>query len=97
MGPKELTATATAGFSVYASRSAADDATVVLVLNKHATDDAETFTFSGMSGTPAQGFHATFPAYSISAVTFPDGGGSPTIYLYSEVEVAAGTGPTRVQ
>jgi hypothetical protein len=97
MGPKELTATAPAGFSVYASRSAAEDATVVLVLNKHATSDAETFTFSGMSGTPAQGFQATFPAYSISAVIFPDGGGSPTIYRYLEVEVAAGTGPTRVQ
>jgi len=97
MGPTELATAPPAGFSVYASRNAADDTTVVLVLNKHATNDAETFVFSGMSGTPAADFTATFPAYSISVVTFPDGGGTPTIYRYSGQEAAAGSGPIRVQ
>jgi hypothetical protein len=97
MGPTELSSTPAAGFSVYASRSAADDATIAIVLNKHASNDAETFAFSGMSGTPAAGFTTTFPAYSISAVIFPDGGGAPAIYRYSGTEAAAGSGPVQVQ
>jgi hypothetical protein len=97
MGPVELTSTPPPGFSVYASRSAADDATVAVVLNKHATNDAETFAFTAMTGTPAPGFTATFPAYSISVVVFPDGGGAPEIHRYSGAEAAAGSGPIRVQ
>jgi hypothetical protein len=97
MGPTELAATSPAGFSAYASRGKAGDSTVVLVLNKSATNNAETFTFSGMTGTPAAGFAATFPAYSISVVVFPDGGGTPTIHRYSETEAAAGSAPVQVQ
>lgn len=97
LGPTALSATAPPGFSAYASRSAADDATVVLVLNKHGTDDEGTFAFSGGAGTPAQGFRAVLPAYSISVVTFPDGGGAPSVLRYSQAEVDAGTGPAQVQ
>ena len=97
MGPTELAATPPAGFSVYASRGKADDSTVVLVLNKSATNNTQTFTFSGMTGTPATGFTAKFPAYSISVVVFPDGGGSPAIHQYSELEANSGSVPIRVR
>ena len=97
MGPVELASSAPAGFSVYASRTAANDATVAVVLNKHDTNDAETFVFTGMDGTPTRNFTATFPAYSITTVVFPDGGGAPTVYRYSTSEAYAGSAPVRVR
>lgn len=97
MGPVELASAPAPGFSVYASRDAADSSTAVVVLNKHATNDPETFAFTGTSGTPARGFTAKFPAYSISVVVFPDGGGAPEVYRYSGVEVAKGSAPIRLQ
>ena len=40
---------------------------------------------------------ANFPAYSISCVTFPNGGSAPTILRYSGTEASSGTGPVQVQ
>jgi hypothetical protein len=96
MGPVSLGAVAPAGFSAYASRSAADNATVVLVLNKHEKDAPVTFTFAGLSRPPAAGFTATLPAHSISLLTFPDGGAAPTVLRYSPAEATAGTAPVEV-
>ena len=59
MGPVELSSTPPSGFSIYASRNA-ESATVVMVLNKNATNNAETFAFANMTGTPASNFTATF-------------------------------------
>jgi hypothetical protein len=96
LGSTALAAAAPAGFSAYAARSPADDATVVLALNKHGTSDPVSFTFSGVAGGPAAGFTATLPAYSISVLTFPDGGGAPSVLRYAGAEVAAGRGPSEV-
>lgn len=97
LGPTALAAAAPPGFSAYAARSPAGDATAVMVLNKHATSDPVAFTFSNVSGAPATGFTATLPAYSITVVTFPDGGGAPGLLRYAGTEVIAGTGPVRVE
>jgi hypothetical protein len=93
LGRTALAAAAPAGFSAYAARSPGDDATVVMALNKHGTDDPVTFTFSNVSGAPAAGFTATLPAYSITVLTFPDGGGAPGVLRYAGTEVDAGQGP----
>ena len=49
MGKVELTSTAPAGFSVYASRNGSDTATVAIVLNKNATNDQETFALTDLA------------------------------------------------
>jgi hypothetical protein len=98
MGSDELKSTPPSGFSVYSSRNGTN--TVVMVLNKNATNNTETFSFSNMGSfgsSPISGFSATFPAYSISCVTFPDSGGSPMIYRYSGTEASEGSGPAIVQ
>ncbi len=80
------------GFSAYAGRSAGNDATVVMVLNKTATASEQTIRIQSATqevGNVVQ----VFPPDSFSAVTLPDNG-EPSIWSY--VESDGETGPTKV-
>ena len=94
MGKVELTSTAPAGFSVYASRNGSDTATVAIVLNKNATNDQETFALTGLAkAAGAAAFSYTFPAYSLSCITIPDDGSVPSLILYTKAMSDLGSGP----
>jgi len=94
MGSVELTSTAPAGFSVYASRNGSDTATVAIVLNKNATNDQETFALTRLAkAVGAAAFSYTFPAYSLSCVTIPDDGSKPGLILYTKAISDQGSGP----
>jgi hypothetical protein len=86
LGATAYAVTAPSGVSAYAGRSRANDATAVIVINKTATDRVNRFTFVGINGKPKDNFTASFPAYSVSAVLFPDGGKAPIVYRYTAAE-----------
>jgi hypothetical protein len=96
-GPTLLNATRPAGFSVYASRSSGDDATVLIVINKNATNRMETVSFSGLATAPSRSYSYTFPAYSLSCLSIPDSGGQMSVWSYTQDMAAAGSAPQKVQ
>ena len=96
LGPTLLQASAPPGFSVYASRSAGDDATALVVINKNATANTETIALAGLPGAPASRSYE-FPAYSLTALDVPDDGGAMRVFLYTKAMADAGSGPQQVQ
>jgi len=96
LGPTLLQASAPSGFSVYASRSAGDDATALVVINKNATANTETIALAGLPGASASRSYE-FPAYSLAALDVPDDGGAMRVFLYTKAMADAGSGPQQVQ
>jgi hypothetical protein len=91
-GTTLLQVTATpAGVSVYASRNAADTATLAVAINWNSVTEDLAFQVTGLAATPAT---ATFPlpTLSMAAVEIPDEG-QPAAWVYGSVQHDAGTGP----
>jgi hypothetical protein len=86
LGATSYAVSAPSGVSAYAGRSRDNDATAVIVLNKTAIDCVDRLTFVNVKGNPKGNFSVSFPAYSVSAVIFPDGGKAPTVYRYTAAE-----------
>ncbi len=95
-GPRLLAATAPPGFSAYASRSADDRATVVIVINKNATVNRESIVISERA-TAAGVFAADFPPESLSVLSIPDGSAAPSIWRYTQAMADGGSPPQQVQ
>ncbi|HEX2953748.1 MAG TPA: hypothetical protein VHR47_07165 [Bacillota bacterium] len=70
------------GLSVYASRDAGNKKTILIVINKTKKDLNETIQINDLV-TPVTKQHI-FPAYSITAITIPDDGSAPDVWLYSK-------------
>jgi hypothetical protein len=96
-GPTLLQAAPPLGFSVYASRSATADATLLVVINKNATSNRETVDLSGVAGAAAVAQAYEFPPYSLSALSIPDDGRPMQIWSYTKAIADAGGPPQQVQ
>jgi hypothetical protein len=96
VGPTLLQATAPAGISVYASRSASGAATALLVVNKNPTSNEETIVLSGASGAPASRTYE-FPPYSLTALSIPDDGGAMRVWSCTKALADVGSPPEQVQ
>jgi hypothetical protein len=96
MGPTLIQATPPQGFSVYASRDAANDTTILIVINKNATNNSETIVLSGLPSTPAVPAYK-FPAYSLTCLSVPDNGSAISVRSYTQTMAASWQPPQRVQ
>ncbi len=96
-GPTLLTATAPAGFSAYASRSADGRATLVVVINKNDTTNRESIAIAERTETPAGSYAYDFPPYSLSVVSIPDDGTPMKVWMYTKPMADAGTPPQQLQ
>ena len=76
------------GFSVYAGRTADDDGTVLMVLNKTDTASEQIIRIEH-SDTPIDTVVQDFPEYSISAVIVPDHG-EPSVFTYAAADPDVG-------
>ena len=92
-GPAILQATTVpAGLSVHASRDAAAQKTIVLVLNRTASAATPVLGFTALPVT-LPNFALTLPAYSILLVEVPDSGGNAASWLYTKDMADADAGP----
>lgn len=96
-GPTLLSATPPAGFSVYASRSGGSDATVLVVINKNATENLETIVLSDLATAPSGSLSYSFPGYSLTVLSIPDDGGRMQVWSYTKEMADAGSPPQQVQ
>ncbi len=71
------------GFSVYASRSAGNDRTILMVINKNNSNAHETIKFQDFSFASAD-LEYDFPAYSLTCLSIPDGGGAMEVWSYTK-------------
>jgi hypothetical protein len=95
-GTTLLQATPPQGFSVYASRNAANDTSILIVINKNATNNSETITLSGLPSAPAVPAYK-FPAYSLTCLSIPDNGAPMSVWSYTQAMAANWGPPQRVQ
>lgn len=84
------------GFSVYASRNAADNRTILIVINKNTTINQETIKFTGF-GTSLKDQIYNFPDYSITCLDIPDNGGAMQIWSYTKTIADQGLAPQQIQ
>jgi hypothetical protein len=84
---------APSSIGVYASRSAADDATLVVVVNHSTSDYDLTLVADDLAGVNAT---RRFPASSLSALALPDSG-VPTLTRYTADDWAADRPPQNVE
>jgi glycosyl hydrolase family 39 (putative alpha-L-iduronidase) len=96
-GPTLLDATPPAGFSVYASRSAANDATQLIVANKNATLNREDIVLSDLPAAGGASRSYDFPAYSLTALSIPDDAGPMLIWSYTKAMADTGGPPQQLQ
>lgn len=82
-GPRLIRATAETGIAAYASRNAADNRTIVIVINKTSTQKQEMLHFTGFSQSIADR-QFTFPAYSLTCLSIPDDGSAMECWLYTK-------------
>lgn len=83
------------GVSAYASRDTAAQKTVVLLINWNPYDSTQMVGFSGLSVTLGNVTVST-PAYSVTLVSVPDGGGATQAWRYMQADADAGRGPQAV-
>ncbi|HXY00557.1 MAG TPA: hypothetical protein VEI54_06525 [Candidatus Limnocylindrales bacterium] len=96
VGTTLIQATPPQGFSVYASRNATNDTTILIVINKNATNNSETIVFSGLPTNPTVPAYK-FPAYSLTCLTIPDNGSAMSVWSYTQAMAADGQPPERLQ
>ena len=96
MGTTLIQATPPQGFSVYASRNAGNDTTILIVINKNATNNSETVVLSGLPVAPAVPAYR-FPAYSLTCLSIPDNGALMSVWSYTQDMAANWQPPQRVQ
>jgi hypothetical protein len=96
-GPTLLAATPPAGFSVYASRSAANDATNLVVVNKNATANREDIVLADLPAASGPSRPYDFPAYSLTALSVPDDGAPMHVWSYTKAMADAGGPPQQLQ
>lgn len=96
-GPTLLQATPPAGFSAYASRSVANDATVLIVINKNATTNREAIVLSSLPTAPTGSLSYDSPPYSLSVLSIPDDGRPMQVWSYTKAMADAGSPPQQVQ
>jgi hypothetical protein len=96
-GPTLLRAEPPAGFSAYASRSAANDATVLVVINKNMTASREAIVLSDIATAPSGSQTYDFPAYSLTVLSIPDDGRPMQVWSYTKAMADAGSPPQQVQ
>jgi Glycosyl hydrolases family 39 len=96
-GPTLLDAAAPAGFSVYASRSADERATVLVVINKNATTNLETVLFADPAPGTGGPYSHDFPAYSLSVLSLPDDATPMKVWSYTKAMADAGSPPQQTQ
>ncbi len=82
-GSSLISATFPQGFSVYASRNASNDQTILIVINKNCTNNQETIKFTGFNKSLKDKSYY-FPAYSITCLTIPDNGSSMKVESYTK-------------
>ena len=84
------------GFAVYASRDAANDRTILMVINKNNTTNQETIKFTNF-GTSLSDRTYNFPNYSITCLKIPDNGDAMQIWSYTQNLANANSPPQQVQ
>jgi len=96
-GATLLSATPPAGFSVYASRSAANDATALVVINKSGTASREAIVLSDLPSAPPASLAYDFPAYSLTVLSIPDDGRTMQVWSYTKAMADVGSPPQQLQ
>jgi len=96
-GPTLLAATPPTGFSAFASRSASNDATLLVAINKNATTNLETVVLSDLAAAPHGTYSYDFQPESLVALEIPDDGGPMQVWRYTKTMADAGTPPQQVQ
>jgi hypothetical protein len=82
---------APAGVNAYASRDAADAATLVIAVNWNTSSAALSFQVTGLPTAPAAAIFQ-LPPLSMAAVEIPDHG-APSAWIYGDAQHQAGAGP----
>jgi hypothetical protein len=84
------------GFSVYASRNADDDRTILIVINKNKTAGHEIIKFKDFAKNLVPREY-DFPEYSITCLSIPDDGSAMQIWRYTKELASKRLPPEQIQ